>query len=111
MDALIANPARMRILLALAGGRAAAFAELRQATRLTDGNLASHARRLSGGGLVQIDKLFADGKPRTEYRLTEQGLTALRRHVDIVTSALAPATGIAAVPASLDVADDDQWVD
>jgi DNA-binding transcriptional ArsR family regulator len=92
-DGLVANPGRLRILTALArgeteGGRLE-FTHLRSVTRLTDGNLATHARRLSGAGLVRVDKSFRGGKPVTTFVLTREGRAALEEHVREVLGALA----------------------
>ena len=80
-DPLVANPNRLRILTALAVNERQEFVQLRGATELTDGNLASHARRLQSGGLIAIDKQFRSGKPVTQITLTPQGRAALESHV------------------------------
>ncbi|CAA9428833.1 MAG: hypothetical protein AVDCRST_MAG64-3335 [uncultured Phycisphaerae bacterium] len=89
LDPLVVNPGRLSILLALSAGEAGVeFVDLRRRTRLTDGNLASHARRLADGGLIGIDKRFRAGKPVTTYLLTDSGRLALRAHVDGLVSAV-----------------------
>jgi DNA-binding MarR family transcriptional regulator len=89
-DALITNPGRLRILTALASEPIQEFVQLRGATQMTDGNLATHARRLHSAGLVEIDKRFRDGKPVTTFTLTSQGRGALQAHVENVMRALRP---------------------
>src|SRR5688500_3076637 len=79
-EALVINPGRLRILTALAESRREEFVPLRNRTRLTDGNLAAHAKRLHSGGLIEIDKQFRDGKPVTSYALTHTGRAALEEH-------------------------------
>ena len=109
-DALVASPGRLSILAALAGeGRQSVeFIRLRAATRLTDGNLAAHARRLQSGGLVRIDKQFEAGKPVTRFTLTAAGKQALQEHLRRVTDAITlPAPN--AVPVT--AAAEDDWVD
>jgi DNA-binding MarR family transcriptional regulator len=84
-DPLVANPGRLEILAALAAeGRRAPveFVRLRERTRLTDGNLACHAKRLQSAGLVAVDKRFRDGKPVTSFVLTPAGRAALEVHVE-----------------------------
>ena len=92
-DPLVVNPGRLSILAALAGSgdpdAGAEFVDVRRVTRLTDGNLASHAKRLADGGLIGIAKQFRSGKPVTRYLLTPAGRAALAAHVDRVTSAVA----------------------
>lgn len=105
-DSLVANAGRLRILVALASADARDFVELRRDTRLTDGNLSAHARRLHSAGLVAVQKSFRQGKPVTTFRLTPAGRQALAEHVRVVQ------TAIAAPPLQpvLTGADED-WVD
>lgn len=91
-DSLITNPGRLKILTALAGSREQEFVQLRGITKMTDGNLATHARRLHAAGLLQIDKAFRKGKPVTTFTLTEQGRGALQDHVNQLIDALKPLT-------------------
>jgi DNA-binding MarR family transcriptional regulator len=103
-DPLIANPGRLRILTALAAEESAAeFVRLRDGTGLTDGNLATHARRLSSAGLLAIHKSFRpDGKPVTTLTLTAHGRQALHDHVQALMSALNLRPAPAGVAVSLD---------
>ena len=87
-DPLVANPGRLTILTALAVEERQEFVDLRNRTRLTDGNLAAHAKRLQGGGLIEIDKQFRDNKPVTTFVLTSDGRKALEGHVRRLMSAL-----------------------
>jgi len=79
-ESLVVNPGRLRILTALAESRREEFVPLRNRTRLTDGNLAAHAKRLHSAGLIDIEKQFRDGKPVTSFILTTTGRTALEEH-------------------------------
>ena len=91
LDPLVVNPGRLSILLALAepaGG--VEFVHLRRRTRLTDGNLACHARRLADGGMIDVDKQFRAGKPVTAFRLTDAGRRALTAHVRTLVAAVGP---------------------
>lgn len=87
-DPLIANAGRLRILTALAVEERQEFVHLRKSTALTDGNLASHAKRLQSGGMIQIDKQFRDGKPVTHLTLTIEGRRALEAHARRVIAAI-----------------------
>ncbi len=121
---LVANPGRLRILTALAVEEKADFVPLRQQTNLTDGNLASHARRLASAGLISIEKSFRNGKPITSLTLTRQGRSALESHARRVLAAIShrrvilpdvqntpePMMEPVAV-ASADVGTEDVWVD
>lgn len=87
-DSLVANPGRLRILTALAVEPRQPFVVLRKQTGLTDGNLASHAKRLESAGLVQVEKTFEAGKPVTTFVLTAEGRGALEAHARRVLAAL-----------------------
>jgi DNA-binding MarR family transcriptional regulator len=106
LDALILNPGRLRILTALAEG-SAEFVDLRARTRLTDGNLATHARRLVAAGLVSARKDLREGRPVTQYELTDLGRSTLRTHVRDLSAALAKLDHLSA--RSFDPAE--EWVD
>ncbi len=88
IDPLIANAGRLQILTALANEPRQEFVRLRSVTRLTDGNLATHAKRLHSAGLVQIDKSFRGGKPVTTIILTDRGRMALQSHVEQLVRAV-----------------------
>ena len=96
---LVVHPGRLGILLALSREPTgtADFTDVRCKTGLTDGNLASHARRLRDGGLLTVIKQFRGAKPATIYRLTPEGSAALADHVHLLTAAT---TGQTSSPAS-----------
>ena len=125
-DALVANPGRLAILTELAVEERQEFVRLRRRTRLTDGNLAAHGKRLSAAGLIAIDKQFRDGKPVTTYLLTADGRKALEAHARRLFAAIthrrlgasaaaapspAPTPPPAAVLVEGPAADHDDWVD
>ena len=87
-ESLVVNPGRLRILTALAGSDREEFVPLRNRTRLTDGNLAAHAKRLKTAGLIEIDKQFRDGKPVTSFTLTHTGRAALEDHARQLLAAI-----------------------
>jgi DNA-binding MarR family transcriptional regulator len=118
-DPLITSPGRLQILTALVTtpNRAMDFVHLRRHTGLTDGNLASHTRRLESAGLVRVEKLFRDRKPVTQVHLTAPGRAALESHARQLLDALQATDAAAAViTAELDdvtPAPDpaDDWID
>ncbi len=112
LDALVANPGRLRILTSLAAEPTQEFVHLRQRTQLTDGNLSTHARRLKNAGLLAIDKSFREGKPVTTITLTHQGRRALETHVRDLMQVL-NLTSVQQTISMLSAPDtrDDDWVD
>ena len=80
LDRIVHEPARLSILTALSAVRSADFTSLKRLTGLTDGNLSSHLSKLEEAGLVRVDKQFAEKKPKTEVRITDNGRKATERH-------------------------------
>lgn len=87
-DPIITNPGRLSILTALHHETKQDFVTLRSVTSMTDGNLTTHARKLASAGMVQIEKSLRNGKPVTYFTLTNEGRSALQRHVDRLTESL-----------------------
>ena len=82
LDRLIHERVRLAIVSALAVNESLAFNELKDMLALTDGNLSVHARKLEEAGYVQCTKTFEGRIPRTEFRLTDEGRSALGRYLD-----------------------------
>ena len=81
IDDAIHSPVRLAIMALLVGGDELEFTLLRERLALTDGNLATHLRKLEERGYVQCTKSFVDRRPRTAYRVLPRGRTAFERHV------------------------------
>lgn len=119
MADVLVHPGRLKIMLSLARRGTLPFVELRRETALTDGNLATHARRLRSAGLIDVEKSVDSGRPLTTFTLTAAGREALRGHVDRIVDALtepaaAAARGAPALrtdDASGGFASDDDWID
>ena len=81
LDPLIHGRMRLAIVSALAAHGALSFNELKGLLGTTDGNLMVHARRLERADYIDGVKSF-EGRPRTIYRLTEEGKRALDSYLD-----------------------------
>jgi DNA-binding MarR family transcriptional regulator len=112
-DSLVANPGRLRILVSLAQEPTQEFVQLRQATKLTDGNLSTHAKRLHSAGMLAIEKTFRGGKPVTTLSLTPVGRTALESHANDLLAALRiPKREMTPIDMPVSVpAQEEDWVD
>ena len=109
-DPIIANPGRLTILTALLGQPAQDFVTLRGNTKLTDGNLTTHARKLASAGLVSIEKSARAGRPVTTITLTPVGRQAFERHVTTLTESMRRPSMLAT--ASVATADEEEpWID
>lgn len=82
IDRAIHAPARLMILALLAAVESADFTFLLTQTGLTRGNLASHLGKLEEVGYITVTKEFVDRVPRTLYRLSEAGRTAVSTYRD-----------------------------
>ena len=82
LDRLVHSRIRLAVLAILAAVEDAEFTYLRDQVHTTDGNLATHLRKLEDAGYVEAEKRFRDRKPVTRYRMTERGREAFRAHVD-----------------------------
>ncbi|MCL5996522.1 MAG: transcriptional regulator [Chloroflexi bacterium] len=80
IDRFIHEPARLMILTYLYTIESADFVFLMRLTGLTWGNLSSHLSKVEQAGYVEIEKQFANKKPHTMIRLTQQGRVALRAY-------------------------------
>ncbi len=90
LDPLIHAPVRLEIISVLAVNEQVEFTFLRSLTQTTDGNLASHLRRLEDAGYVEVEKRFVGRRPQSLYRLTKAGRDAFERYVDALEALLPP---------------------
>ena len=81
LDRVIHERLRLAIVGALAVYNVLTFAELKELLGTADGNLSVHSRKLEDAGYITVEKKFEGRVPRTEYRLTTSGRTALERYL------------------------------
>ncbi len=82
LDRLIHERIRLGIVSALAAGDVLSFNDLKRLLDTTDGNLSVHARKLEDAGYVECLKSFDGRTPKTEYRLTDAGRSALEAYLE-----------------------------
>ena len=82
LDRLIHERMRLAIISALAVNESLTFNDLKELLQTTDGNLSVHARKLEEAEYITCNKYFEGRVPKTEYRLTAAGRTALERYLD-----------------------------
>ena len=82
LDRLIHERMRLAIVSALAVNESLTFNELKEILQTTDGNLSVHARKLEEAAYIACDKFFEGRMPKTEYRLTAAGRSALERYLN-----------------------------
>ncbi|PYP83028.1 MAG: transcriptional regulator [Blastocatellia bacterium AA13] len=81
-DRLIHERTRLGIVSALAVNEALTFNDLKKLLKTTDGNLSVHARKLEEAQYIICTKYFDGRLPKTEFRLSEPGRSALSRYLD-----------------------------
>src|SRR5580704_14570495 len=81
LDRIIHERLRLAIVSALSVNPILTFAELKRLLSTTDGNLSVHSRKLEESGYIAVEKKFEGRVPRTEYRLTPAGRSALERYL------------------------------
>ena len=79
-DKVIHEPARLRIMMILAGVEQADFNFLLTTLSLTRGNLSRHMEKLESVAYIKIKKSFKGKIPNTNYQLTRKGSAALERY-------------------------------
>lgn len=60
------------------------FTSLKEFLEVTDGNLATHIKKLEQEGFVEVEKSFIDNKPNTSYSMTKTGKKAFEEHLAVL---------------------------
>jgi DNA-binding MarR family transcriptional regulator len=81
-DRLIHERLRLGIVSALAVNESLTFNELKELMQTTDGNLSVHARKLEDAEYITCTKSFEGRTPKTEYKLTASGRSALEHYLN-----------------------------
>jgi DNA-binding MarR family transcriptional regulator len=86
LDRLIHERLRLGIISALAANESMTFSDLKSLLNTTDGNLSVHARKLEEAGYISCSKYFEGRLPKTEYKLTAAGRSALENYISHMES-------------------------
>ena len=87
-DRLVYERVRLGIMSALAVREELTFTELKGLFDVSDGNLSAHARKLEEAQYLTCTKSFEHRRPKTIYRLTALGKSALNRYLDHVEAVI-----------------------
>lgn len=82
------NRVRIGIMSVLMVNEWVDFTEMKELLQVTDGNLASHSSALEKVEYIEIKKEFVGKKPRTSYRVTQQGKRAFQDHLSALEKLL-----------------------
>ncbi len=80
IDKIIHEPARLRIMMILAGLEQADFSFLVTTLGLTRGNLNRHMEKLESAGYLKVKRSFKGKVRNTSYQLTQKGSKALAQY-------------------------------
>jgi DNA-binding MarR family transcriptional regulator len=93
LDRVIHEKGRMAIMSLLAVTPELSFTELREALRMTDGNLTTHIRTLQEAGYVAVAKSYYRKRPLTKCTLTAEGKRAFQDYIDLLEQIVAQTKG------------------
>ena len=80
IDKIIHEPARLRIMMILAGLEEADFTFLVTTLDLTRGNLNRHMEKLESAGYLKVKRSFKGKVRNTSYQITQKGSNALAQY-------------------------------
>jgi DNA-binding MarR family transcriptional regulator len=72
---------RLGIMSVLAVNDSLDFTSLKEFLDVTDGNLATHIKKLEKEEFIGVEKSFIDNKPNTRYFMTSKGKKAFENHL------------------------------
>jgi DNA-binding MarR family transcriptional regulator len=82
------NKIRLGVMSVISVNRSASFNELKELLDLTDGNLASHLKKLEELEYISVHKSFFGRKPNTVYKITAEGKAAFDIHLKALEAIL-----------------------
>jgi DNA-binding MarR family transcriptional regulator len=84
LDRVIHEKGRLALMSMLAASPELSFTEMRDALKMTDGNLTTHIRTLQEAGYVSITKSFQNRRPLTTCSLTAAGKKAFSAYINLL---------------------------
>lgn len=84
LDRVIHEKGRLAIMSMLAASPELSFTDLRDALKMTDGNLTTHIRTLQEAGYVSVTKSYQNRRPLTTCALTPAGKKAFTAYINLL---------------------------
>ncbi|HUD81885.1 MAG TPA: transcriptional regulator [Candidatus Saccharimonadales bacterium] len=84
IDRVIHEKGRLPIMSILAATPELSFTELRDALKMTDGNLSVHIKTLQEAGFISVTKSYKNQRPLTTCALTAAGRRAFANYIDLL---------------------------
>ncbi len=85
---IIHGRVRLGVMAYLANAEAASFTELKDALKVTQGNLSIQLRKLEDAGFISVEKAIVGRKPLTTVRIAPEGRTAFAAYLKALTGVL-----------------------
>ncbi len=86
LDAIFHSRIRLAVISALVKGGTLDFGEIKTLTGATEGNLATHLRKLEDADYVLMEKGFRGRRPLTTYTLTDSGREGFLSYIESLAS-------------------------
>jgi len=86
LDKLLDSRVRLAVMSLLVATDWVDFTTFKEELELSDGNLASHLRKLEEAKYVELRKGFVGRKTLTSYRVTELGRLSFQKHVEALAN-------------------------
>ena len=80
-DSTLHQPVRSKLMALLIKEFELPFKAIKEELNLTDGNLASHIKKLENEGLIEVEKFFEGKKPKTVLKITQKGKMAFLNYI------------------------------
>jgi DNA-binding PadR family transcriptional regulator len=88
LDTTVHGPLRLGVLTSLQLDGPHDFTTLKKRLKAADGSLGLQLQKLEEAKYVSVDKAFVGRRPKTTYRLTAKGRTALARYLETLQQLL-----------------------
>ena len=75
------QPVRSKLMALLIREGELPFKAIKEELALTDGNLASHIKKLEGEEYIEVEKFFEGKKPKTVLKVTDKGKGAFADYI------------------------------
>jgi predicted ArsR family transcriptional regulator len=80
-DKTLHQPLRTKIVAHLVSVDSCDYTTLKKMLDISDGHLSTHMKELLSQQYVGMEKAFVDNRPKTTYRITDQGRVAFNEYI------------------------------
>jgi DNA-binding MarR family transcriptional regulator len=82
LNKIFDNQLRLGIMSSLMVNEEMSFNQLKELLQTTDGNLATHLKKLEENSYIRVNKSFQNKKPLTTHAITKAGSVAFKQHIN-----------------------------